>query len=225
MSFHQSNSQSGNVLFLILIAVALFAALSFAVGQSMRSGGGTGAAEETSRINGAYLHQFPTSIRQAILRMEVSKSLTAEDISFAHPGTTDYGTFGTTPEQEVFHPLGGATPYQLPPTNLNDGSEWIFNGDLEVKDLGKTNGDSGSTELIALLPGVKLEVCKYLNYGVSNSLQTPPSLTLTGETNKFTGAFGYASTLTDAALDGKDAYCYYSTALGKYVYYQVLEQR
>ncbi|MCB1551235.1 MAG: hypothetical protein KDJ26_04450 [Alphaproteobacteria bacterium] len=218
-------SESGNVLFIILIAVALLAALSYAVSQSTRSGGNAGTTEEKSRINGAYLHQFPTSIRQAIIRMKLSKSLAAENISFAHPSTNDYGIFGTTPENEVFNPQGGAVPYQSPPDQINDGTEWIFNGDIEINSIGTTDGTSNATDLLAILPGVSLDICKYLNFGVSDTLQTPPSITVAGEENKFTGTFGYAGTISNVALDGKDAYCYYSNNLGKYVYYQVLQER
>lgn len=218
------NPQSGNVLFLILIAVALFAALSFAISQSSRDNG-QGVTREKERINSAYLIQFPTLIRQSFIRMMLSKSLTPEDISFAHPDTNDYGTFGTLPDNEIFHPQGGDTPYQKPPANVNDGSEWIFNGDLEIANLGTTTGSSASADLMALLPGISTEMCTEINKKIDGVLSTPPTITVAGETDKFTGTFGYTGTITNAALDGKEAYCYYSANLSKYVYYQVIYPR
>ncbi|HEY8190982.1 MAG TPA: hypothetical protein VIG74_01055, partial [Alphaproteobacteria bacterium] len=59
--------ERGNVLFLILIAVALFAALSYAVTQSSRSGGGD-ANSETNLINSATLTQYPAGLRTSIIR-------------------------------------------------------------------------------------------------------------------------------------------------------------
>lgn len=218
--------QAGNVLFLILIAVALFAALSFAVSQSMRQGGNKGTAEEQARVNSVYIHQFPTSIRQAILRMRISNELTQDQIIFAHPGDVTYGVFGTSPEREVFHPQGGAVPYQAPPAGINDGSDWIFNGSLEVQDVGTTPGTLDGADLIALLPGISLEICTYLNKGFAGGgAGTPVTLTVAGENTPFTGAFSYSDTISDPALNGKDAFCYYSQNLGKYVYYHVLIER
>ena len=63
-----ANGESGNVLFLILIAVALFAALSYAVTQSSRTGGGASDGEQ-NLINSAQVTQYPASVRTAIVRM------------------------------------------------------------------------------------------------------------------------------------------------------------
>jgi hypothetical protein len=59
------NSRSGNVLFLILIAVALFAALSYAVTSSSRSSGAQIGADQ-ARIMAAEIRQYASSIEQAI---------------------------------------------------------------------------------------------------------------------------------------------------------------
>ena len=64
-----SNRQSGNVLFLILIAVALFGALSYAVTQSTRSTSG-GVDNETQTINTAVFLNYIVAIRTAAARMQ-----------------------------------------------------------------------------------------------------------------------------------------------------------
>ena len=72
----QRKSESGNVLFLILIAVALFAALSYAVTQSSRSGS-SDASSEKSLVSSSVLTEYPAGVRTAIMRMIVSSSITS----------------------------------------------------------------------------------------------------------------------------------------------------
>jgi hypothetical protein len=220
------SNQRGNILFIILIAVALFAALSFAISQSTGQSGQS-ASRETSQINSAYLHQYPVSIRQAIVRMRLSQNLTIDQISFANLIDTTYGTFATNPAREVFHPQGGGVVYQAPPEGINDGSNWIFNGSIEVENVGSTSGNANSAELIAFLPGVNEEICRAANRGYDGAQTSspPPSVTVAGENTAFTGTFAYNGTISDPDLDGKDAYCYFSTTLGQFVYYHVLVER
>lgn len=60
------HSETGNVLFIILIAVALFAALSFAVSQSSRSGNAD-ISKEQMAIGVAALNQYVTAIRTQVM--------------------------------------------------------------------------------------------------------------------------------------------------------------
>lgn len=62
--------ERGNVLFLILIAVALFAALSYAVTQSSRGGGN--ADSETQAISMAGLVNYVSGIRFGVQRLAIS---------------------------------------------------------------------------------------------------------------------------------------------------------
>jgi hypothetical protein len=64
-------AQNGNVLFLILIAVALFAALSYAVTRSTRSGG-KGIAEEKVTIGASRIMQFTALLRSEVQRLRLS---------------------------------------------------------------------------------------------------------------------------------------------------------
>lgn len=61
-------SERGNILFMILIAVALFAALSYAVTSSSR-GGSKGIGEERARLLASRIVQYGTSIEQAVINV------------------------------------------------------------------------------------------------------------------------------------------------------------
>ena len=159
----KSNTRSGergNVLFLILIAVALFAALSYAVTQSTRSGGGD-ANKETTLVNSSTITQYPASIKTAIVRMLVSNGVTVDELSFDPPADfTAELTTDVMRAQNVFHPLGGGASYTEAPASVmanNAPGAWRFNVQNQIANIGQ-NGANGN-DIIAFLPGVSKSIC------------------------------------------------------------------
>ncbi len=101
------HSEKGNILFLILLAVILFAALSYAVTQSLR-GGGQDASNEKNIVKGAQIMQYPVGIRAAILRMIVGGT-NVNTLNFDPP--SQFASMSDAQKAlNVFHPTGGARP-------------------------------------------------------------------------------------------------------------------
>lgn len=244
MHIQDRSGERGNVLFLILIAVALFAALSYAVTQSSRSGGGD-TSGETTLINSAQLTQYPASVRTSIIRMLVNGT-GVDELNFNTP--PDFGNLFSN-AVGVFHPSGGAAVYSpAPPDIMADGNQgdWVFNANLEVPDIGTTG--AGGNELIAFLPGVKATVCRKVNEqlgigdvapqvsadlagagGYDEANLVDPDNTANGNdatANFPTGAV--TKIIDDGAntFDGQPYGCFQNNGSGdEYVYYHVLVER
>lgn len=232
-------SESGNVLFLILIAVALFAALSYAVTQSSRSGGGdTG---EKTLVSSSQITQYPASVRTSIVRMVIA-GVSVEDILFDDPSL--FAANFTTPAlqaQGVFYPSppGGGATYQTAPVDvMANGSQgvWIFSAKYQVKNIGSAAAGSGN-EIIAFLPGVTKALCAKLDsqLGISMTGGVPPTgdiATPTSADNMITGTT-FPTTITGTigatatALLGQPFGCFVvgSGASAVYTYYHVLVER
>ena len=163
----------GNALFLILIAVALFAALSYAVTQSGRGGGSVD--RETAALSASQAVQFVSSLEQAVTRMKITSGCADTDFNFDDAALTGYNNT-TAPSDEscdLFSAAGGGLTYQSPPAGLNDGSEWVFTGMTNVLGVG-TDGetDPATHELIAMLFNVTPEACREINsrVGLGNTI-------------------------------------------------------
>lgn len=163
-------AERGNVLFLILIAVALFAALSYAVTQSTRSGSGD-ATGETNLINSAQLAQYPAGVRTAIVRMIISGTQ-VDQLVFNPP--SDFAAISTPnpdlTEVAVFHPNGGGAVFSNAPSEMmvatgpNPSGRWAFNMQAQIQDVGITDAANNvGNDLIAFLPGVAENVCRRLD--------------------------------------------------------------
>lgn len=66
--YHDAMKQRGNILFLILLAVVLFAALAYAVTSSLRAGG-KDASSETIQAGAAAISQYVALLRSEVNRM------------------------------------------------------------------------------------------------------------------------------------------------------------
>ncbi len=228
-----NTAESGNVLFLILIAVALFAALSYAVTSSNRTSGDN-PSSETNLVSSAQIIQYPTSVSSNIVRMIIA-GIALEELRFNRPSeftdldSTDIG---------VFHPSGGGAIYTDIPSDLMDGGiggDWVFNGELEVPDIALAGTDGN--DIIAFLPGIKRSICRKINeeHGlgsvipvVSTNLSTEYSTRMYDD-----GSSDYSlPTGTDVpdiddgagSFDGRPFGCFENTD-GTYVYYHVVVER
>lgn len=229
-------SERGNVLFLILIAVALFAALSYAVTQSTRSGGGD-ASKETNLVNAAGITQYPASIKTAITRMIISTSADPEKLLFDTPST--FGTLDdTTRPNAVFHPSGGGATYVEAPSSVMNGATgtWHFNAENQVINIGTSAAAiaADNVDIIAFLPNIKKAVCDSIHtkLGLTLSYETPTGIDYESDMDvakpgDFTAAAGGTiggTPTTPDTLGSQPQGCFIGDS-DEYVYYHVVAER
>lgn len=146
--------QRGNILFLILLAVVLFAALAYAVTSSLR-GGGRDASSENDRAYAATLTQYASLIESTVNRMMLTGNVKVEQLDFQAVGYSSEGanvncTATGSTACKVFHPDGGGIQAQRVPAKMRDMNitDNIVDGEvtngfflISVKDIGTTLPD------------------------------------------------------------------------------------
>ena len=174
--------ERGNALFLILIAVALFAALSYAVTQSGR-GGGT-VDKETAMITAGQITQYPAGLRTAVTRMIITGTpATSVDFDVTIAGGD------LTSSVKVFGPAGGAAVNEPSPiTTVSQGGlagatagAWGYKSLLPASDgyyvagVG-TDTDVTGRDAFAYLHDIPLTTCQQIQNGLgSSAVTTPPT--------------------------------------------------
>jgi hypothetical protein len=158
------HQQHGNVLFIILIAIALFAALSYAVTQSSRDAGSK-STFNTASVKVSQSISFITNVRNAIVKLRILNGCDYTEISFE--GTSDpsdsYWYYNPNSPLDnschVFHPNGGGMTYVLPAkgTKADGGtSAWEFGSRSNVPGFSQP-------QITAFIPNVSEDFCKEIN--------------------------------------------------------------
>ena len=101
------NRQNGNVLFFILIAVVLFAALTYAVTKDGSGGAGDIATDEQARIAAGSITRDMKDIAEGFSYLR-TKGCSIDDIEATYPAIANL-------ECQIFHPDGAGIAY---PKNL-----------------------------------------------------------------------------------------------------------
>lgn len=189
---HSHDKQSGNVLFWILIFVALFAALSYTMSQGTRSGG-QDISREQAALSATEILDYITALRRAVQELQINGCSDAE-IDFGNDiyeryndtkiepigGNTNAPTDGSC---GVFHRNGGGlNPVIFARSNPNITVSSIFKtghgSSAEADVIGI--GNDGVDDLLFGLADIDNSICLAFNdkLGVDNvDSNTPPTET------------------------------------------------
>lgn len=228
---HRSG-ESGSALLYILIAVAAFVALSFAVSRSSRDSATTIDAGKVDLATTELL-DYITAVRGAVQNMTI-QGVKQNQICFDNAlfGTSYQYTACNTAKNKVFDSYGGNAP--APRVASNDilkqslaGSPnyamWSFPNGVQVRGVGQDcPGDASCNELMAMLEPLSDPVCKSVNkkMGVSIPDSIPANLTPV-TTAPFIGSFVASSVIDAANLVGKRTGCFKNND-GHNVFYAVI---
>jgi hypothetical protein len=203
------------------VAVALFAALAYAVTQGSR-GSASMLTDEKARLVASDILQYGNGLRPIIDRMMLMGGVLDTDspagsgILFNVPGS------GSAPlTRELFDATGGNAPYLKPPQEACLSTcTYAFSGQYTMTGL----GDNAKPELVMLLVDIPQTVCKMINnvLGQGSTIPTGTALTTLAP---FDGTnYGAATAITLAG--GYHALCYKeSTGAGRYIYVNVVRRR
>lgn len=225
--------EEGNVLFLILIAVVLFAALSYAVTRSSHSSN-AGVGNEKGKIHAAQIIQYPAGLRMSIVRMVIG-GVNPEELRFDLP--SDFSGLASYTNL-VFHPQGGGATYADGVPDVMESAArgpWYFNAGFEIEDIGlNISGSDRGNDIIAFLPGILKGICASINHdlGIDSIPQTGSDLSASYRARMESSyvmpsgevVLGLAGTNGTDDLTGQPCGCF-QNANGEYVYYHLLAER
>jgi hypothetical protein len=180
-------SQRGNVFFIILIGIVLFAALMFTFSRGVRQGTESMSGREAELIASDVV-SYGQKVQRGIERM-IGRGVSESDISFANPVDTNYVNLNCTNDKcLVFSPEGGAVGWKDAPSGTNAGDLYFF-GPNRVGTVDGVTKNIGTTarDLVMILP-VEPLICDSIN-GITSKLATWKTAGPINITNRFTGDY------------------------------------
>lgn len=230
-------TQRGNILFLILLAIVLFAALSYAVTNWIRGDGKDGSSEASS-ADAADIIAYASLIENEVQRKILVNNLNWNQVDFAHEFYTWYGSAalrGNNPNCSnsscaIFTILGGGVPARDMRSYSTLTKHWSTGhpdmGVLGFRNIVMTNMGTNAGDVVLYLPDLKKEICDGINKNIGLPLAdtaggTTPGWNGTGQRDYWTE--GWSINIPSIYLNQR-SFCHYNSAYG-YVYVHLMIAR
>lgn len=180
MKIQQSSSQSGNVLIYVLIAIALFAALSFTLGRQTDSSEAGSLSSEKAELVATQLISYASQAKSAVDQMEF-QAIRMTNLNFILP--TESGFNSGTNIYKVYHPDGGGLNPGTMPENAkasgisNPDAGWYMGrfNNVEWTPLGSSAGAGNYEDVILTAYGISQTICENINKKITGDTTIPTS--------------------------------------------------
>ncbi len=167
--------ERGNALIYVLIAIALFAALSFTLGRQTDTSESGGLGDHKAELYATQLISYAAQARSAVDQMLFTAASDINDLDFMAPTDANFDT-GTL-IHKVYHPQGGGLiPGKLPAdvvaSTTNDPDPgWYMGRFNNVEWTGPAGANTNEVILIAYQ--INEQVCGLINQKINGSTAIP----------------------------------------------------
>ena len=231
---HNASIRGNGVLY-VLIGIAMFAALSFALAKNW-AGLSKATTQDQARLIADEMIQYGNGLRTVVDRLMLLNKISDDNtggngiLFSANGANAAYGVVGAQPTTEVFHASGGGATYQSPPAGACLSTcAYEFSGQYTVTGV----SDDAKSELVMLVIDVDPTVCQMANVILQNAWTTTPTdveLTLTRFDGTNYGDLGGANAITITGGSNEfvnnRAFCFQEAAGGqRYIYLHVIRSR
>ena len=161
---HRQKTECGNVLFLILIAIALFGALSFALTKDR--GSSIGYIQDQRVMSDVSRLLTHSGVIRATVHRMIGDGITVAALSSDEP-VADAVTFETAPhEHKIYHILGGGVTFI---NDIGGASDIEINKDVVITGVGA----SATAEVVLTTPVDNLSTCQEINMMLHGNTTIP----------------------------------------------------
>ncbi len=209
-------TESGNALIYVLIAIALFGALSFTLGRQTDTGEVGTISDEKAELYATQLISYAAQAKQIVDQM-IFTNTDIDDIDFVLPSVA---AFNTPPHiDKMYHPEGGGLMQgKIPAAIMTTGvaappSGWYLGRFNNVEWTALAQGNTAGPglteapweEVILVAYQINQQVCEKINEKINGSTAIPTMTDSIKETMIDDATVGYgAGTNTDLTTDGGD---------------------
>lgn len=225
MNYHmfskQNDPETGNIVIYLLIALALFGALTLMMSRTNEQSEGQSTKDEQRILETNEILAYTAAV-QGVLDQMIMSGTRYSNLDFINPSSAGFNTGSAA--NKIFHPTGGGLNYQKyyiksacanPASSDPNDCGWFMTRNFNVPWT-----PTSANDVILYAHKLKKEVCEGLNKKINGNVIIP-QLTQTLESIFINGTQTLNAT-TCAACDGQATLCVQGSDGPNYGYYSII---